>query len=314
MPRRAHNPPDRACFTTISLNNPYTSNSIIPLLPFHHEFRRGMFEESLLIALNLSRNTDHSIAHSPVVFNGRQDPNGRPLSLYASALITPPHGPNELTLPAVNPNQNSVASLRYRSVLPHSPVKTSADNDFEPLPYNDNNSAERSISPIFWSLMCSPLKAPTHTDDARSPHDEGDLNQVEEKQPPPIKDLPDSILSNSFLGSAAEVKKTHSPHTNALVHPGTHPTPFPHPSGWPMYPPPYFWYQQYPYYHDPRVNREDQQPRHSFPPLYPKPQHGPYQHAYHLPAPCDQFGNVFYADHPQIEFITEVTVNDVICG
>ena len=58
MPRRAHNPPDRACFTTISLNNPYTSNSIIPLLPFHHEFRRGMFEESLLIALNLSRSTD----------------------------------------------------------------------------------------------------------------------------------------------------------------------------------------------------------------------------------------------------------------
>lgn len=248
----------------------------------------------------------------------RQEPTGG-----AFALITPPKDPNELKLPAANPIQNSssVAPLRYQpEVLPHSPVKTTVDSDlnFEPLPYSGDN-AERSISPIFWQLVCSPLKATTNADDATSPPKERDSNQIFEKQPSPLKGLPESILSNDFFGSPGHDLKTHETKTHPPhgdVHPEAHPA-YPHHTGWPMYPPPpYFWYQQYPYgYHHPSAARDGQQnhPRHSFPPLYPKSQHGPYYHPYHLP-PRDQFGNPFMADHPQLEYITEVTVNDVICG
>lgn len=267
------------------------------------------------IMLIFSRNSDQCRCSFTIAFMiSRQEPTGG-----AFALITPPKDTNEL--PAANPIQNSssIAPLRYRpETLPHSPVKTTVDSDFEPLSYTCDD-AERSISPIFWQLVCSPLKATANTDDATSPPKESDSNQIFGKQLSPLKELPESILSNDFFGSPGHDLKTHEtknhpPHGD--VHPEAHPA-YHHHSGWPMYPPPtYFWYQQYPYgYHHPRAARDDQQnhPRHSFPPLYPKSQYGPYHHPYHLP-PCDEFGNPFMADHPQLEYITEVTVNDVICG
>ncbi len=243
-----------------------------------------------------------------------------------SALITPPKDHIERVLPAANPNLNPSSNcstvvhlppLRYRSeVLPHSPVKTSVECDFEPLPYNADNSSERVISPIFWQLVYSPLEDPANADDASSLHEEANLNQVFGKQPSSMKDPPDSNMSNDILGNSGYHDKKNRPsHEN--VHPGANPA-FPHHSSWPMLypPPPYFWYQQYPYgYNHPNFAREDEHPRHAFPPLFPKPQSSPFpHHAYHFPAPCDQFGNPFMADHPHLEYITKVTVNDVICG
>jgi len=260
-------------------------------------------------------------------------------------VITPPKGPNEQPLLAVNPvltpassGGNSTKSLCDRVKEPFSPIRTASEcgydyepdqgqqYDYEPLPFQDNVfessfSANNAADNHIWQLAYSPLQVPPNSNHNEANGEDGEQKKVEVDHPLPA-DFSEILLTPRNPESQHDEparngnEKEHLP-KDRVKDGDAKPPPYPH-NHWQMYPPPpYYWYQHYHYGYHPHYGAQDGHRRLSHPNLYPKPQNGHYHPGYHSPAtPYAHLGNPPYMGPPvpPQEYIKEVTNCDVICG